>query len=104
MVQHVERKILQIHNLYVVVIKGTKNLLHSLYVVVTLHGGIGRPPMWKTGDTHSWYFEHYVPFPQLFAKGKSLKSEGIGMPRDKNKGQHGNCLIGPQLGNAEPIQ
>jgi hypothetical protein len=31
----------------------------------------------------------YVPFPQLFAKGKSLKSEGIGMPQDKNKGQHG---------------
>jgi hypothetical protein len=30
-----------------------------------------------------------VPFPQLFAKGKSLKSEGIGMPRDKNKGLHG---------------
>jgi hypothetical protein len=38
------------------------------------------------------------------AKGKSLKSEGIqvGMPRDKNKGIHGNCLIGPQLGHAEP--
>jgi hypothetical protein len=32
----------------------------------------------------------YVPFPQLFAKGKSLKSEGIGMPRDKNKGLHGD--------------
>jgi hypothetical protein len=28
----------------------------------------------------------YVPFPQLFAKGKSLKSKEIGMPRDKNKG------------------
>jgi hypothetical protein len=38
-----------------------------------------------------------VPFPQLFAKGKSLKSEGIGMPRDKNKGLHG------LLGHAEPI-
>jgi hypothetical protein len=37
----------------------------------------------------------YVPFPQLFAKGKSLKSEGIGMRHDKNKGLHGNCLIGP---------
>jgi hypothetical protein len=24
------------------------------------------------------------------------------MPRDKIKGQHGNCLIGPQLGHAEP--
>jgi hypothetical protein len=33
----------------------------------------------------------YAPFPQLFAKGKSLKSEGIGMPRDKNKGLHGAC-------------
>jgi hypothetical protein len=33
----------------------------------------------------------YVPFPQLFAKAKSLKSEGIGMPRDKNKGLHGAC-------------
>jgi hypothetical protein len=53
MVRHVERKALQIHNLYVVVIKGTTNLLHSLYAVVTLHGGIGRPPVWKTG-----YFEH----------------------------------------------
>jgi hypothetical protein len=31
---------------------------------------------------------------QLFAKGKSLKSEGIGMPRDKNKGLHGD-LSGP---------
>jgi hypothetical protein len=30
----------------------------------------------------------YVPFPQLFVKGKSLKSEGIGMPWDKNKGLH----------------
>jgi hypothetical protein len=39
----------------------------------------------------------YVPFPQLFAKGKSLKSEGIGMPLDKNKGLHGD------LGNVEPI-
>jgi hypothetical protein len=38
----------------------------------------------------------YVPFPQLFAEGKSLKSEGIGMPRDKNKGLHG------LLGHAEP--
>jgi hypothetical protein len=46
----------------------------------------------------------YVSFPQLFAKGKSLKSVGIGMPRDKNKGIHGNCLIGPQLGHAEPIK
>jgi hypothetical protein len=35
-----------------------------------------------------------VPFPQLFAKGKSLTSEGIGMPRDKNKGLHGD-LSGP---------
>jgi hypothetical protein len=32
----------------------------------------------------------YVTFPQLFAKGKSLKSEGIDMPRDKNKGLHGD--------------
>jgi hypothetical protein len=31
----------------------------------------------------------YVPFPQLFAKGKSLKSEGISMPWDKNKGLYG---------------
>jgi hypothetical protein len=53
MVWHVERKALQIHSLYVVVIKGTANLLHSLYAVVTLHGGIGPPPVWKTGETHS---------------------------------------------------
>jgi hypothetical protein len=37
----------------------------------------------------------YVSFPQLFAKGKSFKSVGIGMSRDKYKGLHGNCLIGP---------
>jgi hypothetical protein len=41
-------------------------------------------------------FRTHVPFPQLFAKGKSLKSEGIGMPRDKNKGLHGD------LGYVEP--
>jgi hypothetical protein len=40
----------------------------------------------------------YVPFPQLFDKGRSLKSEGIGMPRDKNKGLHGD------LGHVEPIK
>jgi hypothetical protein len=203
-------------HLYVVVIKGTTNLLHS-YAVVTLHGGIGRPPvMWRVGNPLSLYivsreyifrlpgnhsvnqsgveytslelrqiaveqirflqarlevhvpssshshstrlsiFSHhptlnlrtkislprdcivvthkactyaglffhilrnvlqfskreahihdisntYVSFPQLFAIGKSLKSVGIGMPRDKNNGLHGNCLIGPQLGHAEPI-
>jgi hypothetical protein len=32
----------------------------------------------------------YMPIPQQFAKGNSLKSEGIGMPRDKNKGLHVN--------------
>jgi hypothetical protein len=53
MVRHMERKALQVNNLNVVVIKGTKNLLHSLYAVVTLHGGIGRLHVWKTGDTHS---------------------------------------------------
>jgi hypothetical protein len=30
----------------------------------------------------------YMPFPQLFAKGKSLKSEGIGMPRDMTIASH----------------
>jgi hypothetical protein len=83
--RHVERKALQIHNLYVVVIKGTKNILHSLYAVVTLHGGIGRET--HIHDISNTYM--YVPFPQLFAKGKSLKFEGKGMPRDKNKGLHG---------------
>jgi hypothetical protein len=39
----------------------------------------------------------HVPFPQLFAKGKSLKSEGIDMPRDKNKGLHDD------LGHVERI-
>jgi hypothetical protein len=58
MVWNVERKALQVHNLNVVVIKGTKNLLHNLCAVVILHGGIGRLHVWKTGDTHSWYFEH----------------------------------------------
>jgi hypothetical protein len=37
-----------------------------------------------------------MPLPQLFAKGKLLKSEGKGMPRDKNKGLHGD------LGHVEP--
>jgi hypothetical protein len=41
MVRQVERKALYIHSLYIVVIKGTKNLSTS-YAVVTLHGGIGR--------------------------------------------------------------
>jgi hypothetical protein len=58
MVRYVERKAMQIHNLYV--IKGTRNLLHRLYEVVTLHGGIGRPPVWKTGDTHSCHFHSYL--------------------------------------------
>jgi hypothetical protein len=38
-----------------------------------------------------------VSFPQIFAKGKSLKSVGIGMLQDKYKGQHGD------MGHAEPI-
>jgi hypothetical protein len=59
MVRHVERKALQIHNLYVVVMKGTKNLLHNYtQVLLSMAALIGRPPVWKTGDTHSWYFEH----------------------------------------------
>jgi hypothetical protein len=37
MVQHVERKAPQIHNLYVIVIKCTKNLLHSLYGLYADH-------------------------------------------------------------------
>jgi hypothetical protein len=46
-------------------------------------------------ETHIHYTSNtYVPFPLLFAEGKSLKSEGIGMPRDKNKGVHGD-LSGP---------
>jgi hypothetical protein len=65
MVRHVERKALQIHNLYVVVIKGTKNLLHSLCPVVTLHGGIG--PCVENGRhtfmifrTHTCHFYSYL--------------------------------------------
>jgi hypothetical protein len=82
MFRHVERKALQIHNLCVV-IKATQNLLHSLYAVVTLHGGIDRPPVCGKRETHIHISNTaYVPFPQLFAKGKSLKSEGICMPRD----------------------
>jgi hypothetical protein len=60
-------------------------------------------PMCGKRETHIHDISNaYVPFPQLFAKGQSLRSEGIGMPRDKNKGLRGNCLIGPQLGHAEP--
>jgi hypothetical protein len=39
----------------------------------------------------------YVPFPQLFAEGKSLKFDGIGMPRDKNKGLHGACRTNTEI-------
>jgi hypothetical protein len=39
-----------------------------------------------------------VSFPQLFAKGKSLKSVGIDMPQDKYKGLHGD------MGHVEPIE
>jgi hypothetical protein len=52
MVRHVERKALQIHNMYVVVIEGRKNLLHSLYAVDTLYG-IGRPPVWTISTANS---------------------------------------------------
>jgi hypothetical protein len=46
--------------------------------------------------THACYFHSNL-------LNESLKSVGIGMPRDKNKGLHGNCLIGLQLGHAKPI-
>jgi hypothetical protein len=68
MVRHVERKALQIYNLYVVVIKGTKNLLHSLYAVVTLHGGIGRALVWKTGDTFMIFRTHMCHFHSYLLK------------------------------------
>jgi hypothetical protein len=71
----IKDKVVQIHNLYVVVIKGTKNLLHSLNAVVTLHGGIGRPPVWKTGDTHSWYFEHIRAIYTAIWKSERILSE-----------------------------
>jgi hypothetical protein len=85
MVRHAERKALQIHNLYVVVIKGTKNLFHSLYIhtVVTPWRHWSAPLCGKQ-ETHIHDISN--TFPQLFVKhvkGKSLKSEGIGMPRDK---------------------
>jgi hypothetical protein len=44
MVRHVERKALHIHNLYIVLIKGTTNL-STANTVVTIHGGIGRLPV-----------------------------------------------------------
>jgi hypothetical protein len=34
-----------------------------------------------------------MSFPQLFAKGKSLKPVGIDMPQDKYKGQHGEWAM-----------
>jgi hypothetical protein len=40
----------------------------------------------------------YVPFQHIFAKESHSNPQKIGMPREKNKGLHGNCLIGPQLG------
>jgi hypothetical protein len=97
MVRHVERKALQIHNLYIVVIKGTTNLLHSLYAVVTLHWSA--PCMCGKRETH---IHDILNTYSYLLKGKSLKSEGICMPGGNNKGIHGNCLIGPQLGHAEP--
>jgi hypothetical protein len=41
-------KALHIHNLYIVLIKGTKNV-STAYAVVTLRGGIGQLPVWKVG-------------------------------------------------------
>jgi hypothetical protein len=37
------------NSLYIVVIKATNNL-YTAYAVVTLHGGIGRLPVWKVGN------------------------------------------------------
>jgi hypothetical protein len=48
-------------------------------------------------QTHTCHFHSYL-------LKESLKSEGIGMHRNKNKGLHdvhGNYLIEPQLGHAE---
>jgi hypothetical protein len=46
-----------------------------------------------------------VPFPQLFAKGKSLKSEGIGMPRTKISVYMAYwAAIGPCRTNIKPIE
>jgi hypothetical protein len=46
MVRHVERKALQIHNL----ISRAQKISSTAYAVVTLHGGICRPPVWKVGN------------------------------------------------------
>jgi hypothetical protein len=43
--------------------------------------------------THTCHFHSYL-------LKESHKNRHI--PRDKNKGLHGNCLIGPQLDHAEP--
>jgi hypothetical protein len=64
MVRHGEKKALQIHNPYTV-IKGTKNLLHSFYAVVTLHGGIGQPHengrhTFMIFRTHTYHFHRYL--------------------------------------------
>jgi hypothetical protein len=84
MVRHVERKALQIHNLYVlyiVVIKGTrKSLPQPKNTQLSLSMAVLVGPLCGKRQTHIHDISNtYVPFPQLFAKGKSLKSEGIGM-------------------------
>jgi hypothetical protein len=85
MVRHGERKALQIHNLYVV-IKGTK-ISSTAYAHFSLSMAALVDPLCGKRETHNHGISNtYVPFTQLFAKGKSLKSEGIGITRDKNKG------------------
>jgi cytochrome c551/c552 len=86
MVRHAERKALQIHNLYSSYQghkKSPRQPIRSCHSPWRHLVG----PVWNTAETHIHDISNtYVPFSQLFAQGKSLKSEGIGMPRDKNKG------------------
>jgi hypothetical protein len=54
MVRHVERKPLQIHSLYSSY-QGHIKISSTAYAVVTLHGSIGRPPVWRVGNPLSLY-------------------------------------------------
>jgi hypothetical protein len=79
MVRHVERKALQIHNL----LSMAQEISSTAHTQLSLSMAASTPCVENGRHTFMIFRTHiYVPFPQLFAKGKSLKSEGIGMHRD----------------------
>jgi hypothetical protein len=97
MVRHVEIKALPIHNLYVVGIKGTKKYppqpirsCHSLWrhwSAPCVENGRYTFMIFRTDTCHF----HSICQRRVT---KIQRNTYLGMPRDKNKGLHGNCPIG----------